>query len=84
MNDYNKYVTAINKIFELAGKLKNGWNNNDNLGFIEELEDNKQIVIMNANKFSKTSNTNASAVPQNSTTTKTLGNTSTNEPEVLG
>ena len=45
MSDYNKYVTAVNKIFEIAGKLKVNYPDNDNLGLIESIEEAKSAVV---------------------------------------
>ncbi len=52
MSDYNKYVLAVNKIFEVIGKIKNNYTDADNLNYIAEIEDFKQIVINAANNFS--------------------------------
>ena len=51
MSDYNQYVTAINKIFDYLAKMKVGWNSLDNKNYIESIEEYKQIVIDNAEKF---------------------------------
>ena len=48
MKDYNQYVTAINKIFDYLEKMKAGWNNLDNLNYIESIEEYKQDVIQTA------------------------------------
>ena len=45
MKDYNEYVTAVNKIFDYLEKMKAGWNNQDNLNYIESIEEYKQDVI---------------------------------------
>ena len=52
MSDYNKYVTAVNKIFEVAGKLKLNYPDNDNLGLIESIEEAKSAVVDGAKLFS--------------------------------
>ena len=52
MSDYNKYVTAVNKIFEIAGKLKVNYPDNDNLGLIESIEETKSAVVDGAKLFS--------------------------------
>lgn len=44
MSDYNKYVTAINKIFDYLAKMKAGWNSLDNRNYIESIEEYKQVV----------------------------------------
>lgn len=48
MKDYNLYVTAINKIFDYLEKMKAGWNSQDNLNYIESIEQYKQDVIQTA------------------------------------
>ena len=54
MSDYNQYVTSINKIFDYLAKMKAGWNNLDNLNYIESIEEYKQTVINNADTFKNT------------------------------
>ena len=39
MSDYNKFVTAINKVFDYLNKMKAGWNDQDNLNYIESIEE---------------------------------------------
>ena len=51
MTDYNKYVEAVNKIFELVAKMKAYYPDQDNLSLIEAIEENKQIVINSAKLF---------------------------------
>ncbi len=52
MTDYNKYVLAVNKIFEVIGKIKANWTDKDNLTYIANLEEYKQAVINGAKQFS--------------------------------
>ena len=52
MSDYNKYVLAVNKIFEVLSKLKNNNPDKDNMGYINGIEEYKQIVVNSANNFS--------------------------------
>ena len=47
MSDYNQYITAVNKIFDYLEKMKAGWNNLDNINYIESIEEYKQIVVNN-------------------------------------
>jgi len=54
MSDYNQYITSINKIFDYLAKMKAGWNNLDNLNYIESIEEYKQTVINNADTFKNT------------------------------
>ena len=51
MTDYNDYITAVNKIFDYLAKMKAGWNNMDNMNYIESIEEYKDKVISNAEKF---------------------------------
>ena len=53
MNEYESYVTEINKIFSLLEKLKNSWTNNDNLNHIEDINEYKRAVIQAANFLEK-------------------------------
>lgn len=53
MNEYNQYVTAVNKIFDYLAKMKAGWKSLDNANYIESIEEYKQIVINEAEKFKK-------------------------------
>ena len=54
MSEYNQYVTAVNKIFDYLSKMKAGWNSQDNLSYIEGIEEYKQEVIAGANIFKNT------------------------------
>ncbi len=51
MSEYNRYVTAINKIFYNLEKMKAGWNYLDNLNYIDSVEEYKQIVASKADDF---------------------------------
>ena len=51
MSDYNTFVTSINKIFDYLSKMKTGWSSLDNKNYIESIEEYKQAVIENADKF---------------------------------
>ena len=51
MSDYNQYVTAVNKIFDYINKMKAGWNSQDNINYIESIEEYKTAVTENAEKF---------------------------------
>lgn len=52
MSDHNKYVLAVNKIFEVIGKIKNNYTDKDNTGYIANIEEYKQVVVNSANTFS--------------------------------
>lgn len=64
MSDYNKFVTAINKVFDYLNKMKVGWNDQDNLNYIESIEEYKSVVVANANIF-KTPQNNDNKKPTN-------------------
>ena len=51
MQEYNQYVTAINKIFDYLEKMKAGWKSMDNENYIGNIEEYKQIVINEAENF---------------------------------
>ncbi len=51
MDDYNKYVTAVNKIFDYISKMRIGWNNIDNINYLDSLEEFKNAVTTNADAF---------------------------------
>ena len=53
MKDYEKYVTEVNNIFSVLDKTKNNWTNNDNLSFIEEINEFKKSVIEGASIIKK-------------------------------
>lgn len=53
MDDYNRYVTAVNKIFDYIEKMKAGWNNTDNKNYIDTIDEFKGVVTSKANEFKK-------------------------------
>ena len=53
MHDYNQYVTAINKIFDYIEKMKAGWDNQDNMNYIEKIEAFQTTVTGCASEFKK-------------------------------
>lgn len=53
MTEYDQYVTAVNKIFEIISKLKATIQDQDNQALIENIEQYKQIIVNSANLFSK-------------------------------
>jgi hypothetical protein len=67
MSDYNAYVTSINKIFDYLSKMKVGWSSLDNKNYIESIEEYKQVVVQNAEKFK-------TEVPQETKPVEALGN----------
>lgn len=58
MNDFEKYVTEVNNIFAILEKTKNSWPNNDNLSFIEQINEFKKIVITGASIVEKNNSKN--------------------------
>ena len=58
MSDYNQYITAVNKIFDYLSKMKVGWNSQDNLNYIESIEEYKQIVVNSLSLFKNQPETN--------------------------
>lgn len=63
MSDYNKYVLAINKIFEVIGKIKPNYTDKDNIGYITNIEEYKEIVVKAADSFSNNSEGNITEQP---------------------
>ena len=53
MDDYSRYVTAVNKIFDYIEKMRAGWNNLDNKNYIDSIEDYKSIVTSKADLIKK-------------------------------
>ena len=51
MTDYNKYVLAVNKIFEIINKLKSSIQDPDNLSRISNIEEYKTLVVNSAKEF---------------------------------
>lgn len=60
MSDYNQFVLAVNKIFEITAKLKAGWKDQDNINIADSVEESKTAVV----EASKLFNTQASTPPQ--------------------
>lgn len=51
MSDYNQFVMAVNKIFEVTAKIKAGWKDQDNINIADSIEDAKTTVIEAAKLF---------------------------------
>ena len=60
MTDYNKFVLAVNKIFEITAKLKAGWKDQDNINIADSVEEAKTTVV----EASKLFNTQTSIPPR--------------------
>ena len=56
MSDYNQFVMAVNKIFEITAKLKAGWKDQDNINIADSIEESKTAVV-DASKQFNTQNT---------------------------
>lgn len=69
MSEYNRYVSAINKIFEDLDKMKSNWNNQDNHNYIDSIEEYKQLVS-NVSDLIK----NNDPVPKKGNDMEVLGN----------
>lgn len=54
MTEHEQYVNAVNKIYGYLEVMKKVWTDQDNMGYLDNLESYKQIVINNANLFSQT------------------------------
>lgn len=51
MSDYNKYVLAVNKIFEITAKMKAGWKDQDNINLADTIEEAKTLIVESAKLF---------------------------------
>lgn len=51
MSDYNQFVMAVNKIFEITAKIKAGWKDQDNINIADSIEDSKATVVEAAKLF---------------------------------
>lgn len=51
MSDYNQFVMAINKIFEITAKLKAGWKDQDNINIADSIEESKNTIVEAAKLF---------------------------------
>lgn len=63
MSDYNKYVEAVNKIYEIVAKMRVNYIDQDNIALLDQIEENKQVVIDSAKLF-KAAQQATPAVPQ--------------------
>ena len=53
MSEYNRYVLSVNKIFELVNLMKEKWQDQDNINYIENIEEYKKAITNNAKLFDK-------------------------------
>ena len=56
MNNYDKYVQIINKIFECTNLMKEALPTQDNIAYIEGIEEYKEEVVEASKKYSKAKN----------------------------
>lgn len=52
MSDYNQFVMAVNKIYEITAKIKAGWKDQDNINIADSIEESKTTVVEAAKLFS--------------------------------
>ena len=45
MSDYNQFVLAVNKVFEITAKIKAGWRDQDNINIADSIEESKNAVV---------------------------------------
>ncbi len=69
MSDYNQFVMAVNKIFEITAKIKAGWRDQDNINIADSIEDAKTTVVEAAKLFN-TQIEKESVPAQNNVSTK--------------
>ena len=72
MSEYKQYVTAVNKIFEYLAKMRAGWNNLDNINYIDSIEEYKEVIINAANYF-KTDNKKTQKISNSNLELEELG-----------
>ena len=60
MSDYNQFVMAVNKIYEITAKIKAGWKDQDNINIADSIEESKTAVVEAAKLF----NTQVTSAPQ--------------------
>ena len=51
MSDYNQFVMAVNKIYEITAKIKAGWKDQDNINIADSIEESKTTVVEAAKLF---------------------------------
>lgn len=84
MSDYNQFVIAVNKIFEITAKMKQGWKDNDNINLADSIEESKTTVVEAAKLFNTqaTAPTPTSAQPAAPTETAPVETTPVEAPPV--
>ena len=79
MSEYNQFVLAVNKIFEITAKMKQGWNDSDNINIADAIEESKTTVV----EASKIFNPQAGAVQTAAPVTESIIE-ETAEPQEVG
>ena len=74
MSDYNQFVLAVNKIFEITAKLKQGWKEQDNLNLADSIEEAKTTVVEAAKLFNTQSQPATPQTLDNTTNTNQIAN----------
>lgn len=64
MSDYNQFVIAVNKIFEITAKMKQGWKDNDNINLADSIEESKTTVVEAAKLFNTQANSAVATTPE--------------------
>lgn len=77
MSEYNQFVLAVNKIFEITAKMKQGWKDGDNINIADSIEESKTTVVEAAKIF------NPQAVQQTAPVTESIIE-ETAEPQEVG
>ena len=58
MSDYEKYVTIINTIYDCTNKMRQAYDNPDNINHLDSIDEYKKRVIELADNFTKEGNNN--------------------------
>ena len=76
MSEYNQFVIAVNKIFEITAKLKAGWKDQDNINIADSIEESKTAVVEASKMF------NTQTQPSQAPKVETLENNKVNDDEI--
>ncbi|MBQ6538732.1 MAG: hypothetical protein IJL76_00440 [Bacilli bacterium] len=58
MSDYEKYVTIINTIYDCTNKMRQAYDNQDNIAHLDSIDEYKNKVVELAENYSKDENNN--------------------------
>ncbi len=56
MSDYEKYVTIINTIYDCTSKMREAYDNQDNIAHLDSIDEYKNKVVELAENYSKDKN----------------------------